>query len=908
MKILRTCMLTMLCLALCGAMLVGYVAYLVPVAAAEVAQGDATVTPTGESVDPVGYLAASATYQNPAKMVADNISKDSVTLNLQGYTIVNDPSTMGKLRIQELSDRITAITGTKPAWSGRYSGTANKKLVVAVEDVLAKAALSQNPGKDFVIRVYGQNIVITGRNLAYAQLALDYFLENYLTEDCDVNITIPRLITGNLDTEPLVIGKRATKTETSDGTVTYGTDGTGVAWQIVYDNDLDHDGENPTNPPEGYGNSSSDTGNDDLYDEALKLQSWLNTTTGTNVYTLAADNAITQQSSLILIGNVNHSDVTTALSYIDETECIIAVINGNIVATGHTMEAQLAAAESLKDMLLQYVVYDGKVDNDNKWPGVTATSKTDEETGVTTTTTTYANEMIIPDNLCLITKAHKNWVGTSEGVVLPEGLTLTNVIDVNNGDLEYVYYNVSGESAYTTYCTELENAGFVSVASSSLSGSHFKTYVNYQSGVMLQVDYNAFAKTDEALGPNTPNASNSSNAAGDNFNEVVFAYASSTIRVTASNLLTSDLPDAALLNPEQSYVKKVDSTIVSIDLGADNYGTGYVMQLEDGRFVIVDGGKNDSTDIANLWSILSELHTDATGSEPSAANPVQIAAWIITHCHGDHRGMLQGFATSSYVTEKKVALQYLVYNFASRSEASGVGEHSAFSTTLSHSFSNYEVVKPVTGQTLYIANLKLETLFTHKDIYPQHTVAINDTSTIQRLTFVANSAASGTVTVNHLQVVDDNSSDSAYSFISTGDLYIQGSRWMCAMYGEDLRADMVSMAHHGGEGAESAFYDLVQPTIVWWSYPMDSIPLSRGGTPSVWSVNVNNYVAKTLSSVKYILFADDCNLSVTLTADTNLSDLGSKPTAVASTAPSNYYTNGITMWLYSKNHPAVKVR
>lgn len=53
----------------------------------------------------------------------------------------------------------------------------------------------------------------------------------------------------------------------------------------------------------------------------------------------------------------------------------------------------------------------------------------------------------------------------------------------------------------------------------------------------------------------------------------------------------------------------------------------YVIRLTDGRFIVIDGGREFEPDSERLYQCLKN------GS--SGQNPV-IAAWIMTHPHSDH--------------------------------------------------------------------------------------------------------------------------------------------------------------------------------------------------------------------------------------------------------------------------------
>ena len=93
----------------------------------------------------------------------------------------------------------------------------------------------------------------------------------------------------------------------------------------------------------------------------------------------------------------------------------------------------------------------------------------------------------------------------------------------------------------------------------------------------------------------------------------------------------------------------------------------------------------------------------------------------------------------------------------------------------------------------------------------------------------------------------------------TGDANRRQSRFMCAMYGEYLKSDMVSIAHHGNVGLEIEFYDMVQAETVWWPHSakaahnyMNTEKLKNG-----WQYQVDQHIAHEMSCVKYIFISGD---------------------------------------------------
>ena len=91
---------------------------------------------------------------------------------------------------------------------------------------------------------------------------------------------------------------------------------------------------------------------------------------------------------------------------------------------------------------------------------------------------------------------------------------------------------------------------------------------------------------------------------------------------------------------------------------------------------------------------------------------------------------------------------------------------------------------------------------------------------------------------------------------------------MAAMYGTYLKTDMVSVAHHGGVGVTAEFYDLVSPTVVWWSNQTNSVYdayLNPNGT--AWNYKVDQHLAYDVDSVQYIYVADDYHITLVLKED-----------------------------------------
>ena len=109
----------------------------------------------------------------------------------------------------------------------------------------------------------------------------------------------------------------------------------------------------------------------------------------------------------------------------------------------------------------------------------------------------------------------------------------------------------------------------------AIEGSLYATYHNIDKGHMLYVAYNAFAHADE-YGP------------FDGW--YASSYGEKFLRVVS--MPTDDefcVPDKSVLSA-QSYPKITETAVTAIGLGEGAVGMGYIITLEDGSFIIFDGG------------------------------------------------------------------------------------------------------------------------------------------------------------------------------------------------------------------------------------------------------------------------------------------------------------------------------
>ena len=441
--------------------------------------------------------------------------------------------------------------------------------------------------------------------------------------------------------------------------------------------------------------------------------------------------------------------------------------------------------------------------------------------------------------------------------IRPENTTLSASQYLNDDSLQFLYTGTDATNAgYVAYCEKLVADGFELVWSSAIGNNEFRMYKNTAKDTVLYVAYNDYTYSAEFEAKYKANYTEATNA----YLPVSFTKC---IRIVSSPLSTTVLPDD--VNKKQDYTKVTDSYFTTLGIAEGNVGTGHVVMLEDGRFIVVDGGNctypvtegNNTTYKACdankwcehmdlIWNTMLNLYKKAhNGAAPTADKPIHVAAWYLTHAHSDHYNSFYKMITliDGNTSKKSVfKMDYIIANLP--------GENSLFNTTsttwgYSASFASMQtllggikVIKPYAGQKLYFANVTIETLMTFGDHLPFIINNTNDTNTVTRF---------------HIE-----SGDNSTSVMFLGDSWRPSSRFLCAMYGKYLKSDISQVSHHGNIGAEKELYEAIAPNgllfnntfktfqkYVWGRYNGKNLE-------STHAYAVSRYVVRELASVKYV--------------------------------------------------------
>ena len=429
-----------------------------------------------------------------------------------------------------------------------------------------------------------------------------------------------------------------------------------------------------------------------------------------------------------------------------------------------------------------------------------------------------------------------------------QNIELTRSTNANDDSLQFVY---TGEGvsldAFEAYCQKLTAAGYTVLWENEIEGSGFKSLVNEEKGIVLHVVYDGYKYKENYF------SAEKQAIEGKEYVDYVKA-----IRVISSPIDSITLPDSSILTPNPTYTKVADTAFTTV---GHSRSMCYIIRLEDGRFVIYDSGYNGSETM--IWNSLSKLHTEAYGSEPSASNPIRVAAWVITHSHNDHFNGAKNFL-SNYGKSSSFRMDYLIGSFPEKSELSSSGIIAQEAATMGsageidnwHTFVNnggagsFKFVKSFAGQRFYFANLEIETLMTFVD-NPAPIHDSNETCTVTRLHIATTGAAAGATT---------SAADAAdtTTVLLLADILRYQSRYLCNTYGSYLESDMVQVSHHGKVGAETELYDTVKASVVLWTEWSDVVSDFCDPTKieEGYAYEVGNFLRYELASVKYMFTAE----------------------------------------------------
>ena len=215
-----------------------------------------------------------------------------------------------------------------------------------------------------------------------------------------------------------------------------------------------------------------------------------------------------------------------------------------------------------------------------------------------------------------------------------------------------------------------------------------------------------------------------------------------------------------------------------------NGGMSYVLQLPDGKFIVIDGGYDTKQDADSIFKILIQ------NKPADHAKPI-IAGWFITHLHIDHIGALRNF-TNQY--KNKVKVEGFYYNFPYVNVGDIWPSNNRNWEALMASWEGATLYRKLhSGMQFSFAGAKITVLCTFEDVYPLSFNSGNDTSAVFKVEIAGQ------------------------SILFLGDAEYGESDVMMHLSADVLHADILQYAHHGyDKQCRANLYEKIDPETVLW--------------------------------------------------------------------------------------------
>lgn len=223
-------------------------------------------------------------------------------------------------------------------------------------------------------------------------------------------------------------------------------------------------------------------------------------------------------------------------------------------------------------------------------------------------------------------------------------------------------------------------------------------------------------------------------------------------------------------------------TQVKLCYFTDDCGMTYVIRLRDGRFILIDGGVGRYDEGQQLMDILRAQNV---------LPEIRIAAWFISHPHGDHFG---GFLALMEQFGGEVRLDKLLFNWPNPDMTGPFSPMERFNALIAAQ--NISIQTPHSGQRFGWPGAEIDVMFACDDLYPERIGNLNDSSLVLRLTMEGRRV------------------------LFPGDASAQASAELCARYSaESLACEFLQVPHHGYWGGSDELFRRIDPEILLWPCP-----------------------------------------------------------------------------------------
>lgn len=391
------------------------------------------------------------------------------------------------------------------------------------------------------------------------------------------------------------------------------------------------------------------------------------------------------------------------------------------------------------------------------------------------------------------------------------GTTILSAGDLNPVEVKMAIASGTSSEAFEDYIRRLQGFGFAMENRTAVEKNAYVTLFNGQDRVYVY--YTGNTETVNII------IDNASTPAAD------FSYTVKAEENKGAEFYLYGLNMNPLDHPDSGFE------------GYPNNGMLLVIRCADNSVMIFDGGnESQMTGIggegdAPMVQLNRFLH-QITGKGEN--EKITISCWFLSHAHRDHSGGFYDFLrtyASGYTLERICTNLPAYGTFLSSAEKTTLD---AFSRLVKRNWPDCKEIKLHTGQSVQIADVTLQALYTHEDnVDPMRATSklsaskLNDTCTIVK------------VSTEHM------------SMMVLGDADTDAENVLVKMFtAETLKCDMVQVAHHGFNSV-TRIYNAVQARIAL--FPQSYGYMQRWVDPlvDINKRNVTKAVSKYADVIRY---------------------------------------------------------
>lgn len=228
------------------------------------------------------------------------------------------------------------------------------------------------------------------------------------------------------------------------------------------------------------------------------------------------------------------------------------------------------------------------------------------------------------------------------------------------------------------------------------------------------------------------------------------------------------------------YIKRINNYIYLTQFtpSSTRQMMGYGIKTINGKIIVIDGGTKE--DAPQLEKYIED-------------NGGKVDSWFITHPHIDHAGAFEVISENTDIEIDKIYMSINDKDWYIENAQGRNNDVEEFFSIIQNEDIKLNIIEPEINDIIKIDNVAVKILGVKNPEITNN--AINNQSMVFQ------------IKVNHKKI------------LFLGDTGVESCEKLIKNQRENLKADIVQVAHHGQSGATEEFYKIVKPEICLWPTP-----------------------------------------------------------------------------------------